>query len=407
MRCGLLGRKLSHSYSPLIHSILGNYSYNLFEVEPEDLESFFSCTAFTGINVTIPYKKDVIKYCDELSECAKKLGAVNTIVRKQDGRLVGHNTDYFGFSSMLDRTGLSVFGKKALVLGSGGASATVVEVLKEKGALPVVISRSGENNYTNIHIHSDASVIVNATPVGMYPDVDNTPLDLEYFPHLEGVLDVIYNPARTKLLMQAEQKGLVAENGLWMLVAQAKESSEWFTNKLIPNDQIAFIHRKLRQQMENLVLIGMPGCGKSTLGRILAQKLSMPFVDSDAQIINTAGMSIPKIFEISGEEGFRKIETQVLSEIGKRSGQIIATGGGCVTRSENYQNLHRNGIIIWLMRDINSLPTDGRPLSASGNLEKMYAVRQPLYNAFADIVVNNSNTPEETADAIIAKLMEV
>jgi len=407
MPCGLLGRKLSHSYSPQIHGLLGNYRYELFEVEPENLEQFFSNASFTGINVTIPYKKEVIKYCDDLSDCAKKLGAVNTIIRKRDGKLIGHNTDYFGFSSMLEKTGLSVPGKKVLVLGSGGASVTVAAVLKEKGALPVVISRSGENNYNNIQIHADASIIVNTTPVGMYPDVDYAPLDLNVFTQLEGVLDVIYNPARTKLLMQAEEKGLVTENGLWMLVAQAKESSEWFSGQPISDDKIALIHRKLRQQMENLILVGMPGCGKSTVGSILAQKLAMSFVDADAQIIDTAGMTIPKIFETAGENGFRKIETEVLSNLGKQSGLIIATGGGCVTRAENFEHLHRNGTIIWLKRDIESLPTEGRPLSASGNLQKMYVVRRPLYAAFSDIVVDNSGSPEETADAIIAKLTEV
>ena len=357
--------------------------------------------------MTIPYKKEVIKYCDELSDCAKKLGAVNTIVRKQDGKLVGHNTDYFGFCSMLERTGLSVCGKKALVLGSGGASATAVAVLREKGALPVVISRSGENNYSNIHIHADAAVIVNTTPVGMYPDVGNTPLDLETFPRLEGVLDVIYNPARTKLLMQAERKGLVTENGLWMLVAQAKESAEWFSGKAISNDAIAQIHSNLRRKMENLVLIGMPGCGKSTVGSILAQKLTMQFADTDTQIVDRAGMPIPKIFDTVSEAGFRKIETEVLADFGKRSGLIIATGGGCVTRPENYQHLHRNSTIIWLKRNIECLPVDGRPLSAAGNLEKMYAVRRPLYDSFADMVIENSGTPEETADKIISKLLEV
>lgn len=407
MQCGLLGRKLSHSYSPQIHSFLGDYQYNLFEVEPENLEQFFSDTSFTGINVTIPYKKEVIKYCDGLSDCAKKLGAVNTIVRKQDGKLIGHNTDYFGFASMLNKTGLTVKGKKVLVLGSGGASVTVVAVLKEKGAFPVVISRSGENNYSNIHIHSDASIIVNTTPVGMYPDVENTPLDLNTFTQLEGVLDIIYNPARTKLLMQAEKKGLVTENGLWMLVAQAKESSEWFSGQPISDDKIALIHRKLRHQMENIILVGMPGCGKSTVGRVLAQKLSMSFVDADALIVETAGMTIPQIFETSGEEGFRKIETQVLAKIGKQSGLIIATGGGCVTRAENFQHLHRNGTIVWLKRNIEDLPTEGRPLSTSGNLQNMYAIRRPLYEAFSDDIVDNSGTPEETADAIIAKLTEV
>ena len=407
MQCGLLGRKLSHSYSPQIHSKLGDYDYRLFEVEPENLGDFFKNTLFTGINVTIPYKKDVIKYCSELSPIAKKLGAVNTIVRKPDGTLIGHNTDYFGFASMLKKANLTVTGKKVLVLGSGGASATVVAVLEEVGAIPVVISRSGENNYTNLNKHSNASLIVNTTPVGMYPQVDDSPIDLSQFPALEGVLDIIYNPARTKLLLQAEEMGLITENGLWMLVAQAKESAEWFTGHNIDNNVIANIHKKLRMQMENIILIGMPGCGKSTIGKIVANKLGKAFVDADTEIIKTAGKPIPQIFAESGEDGFRKIETAVLTELGAQSGLVIATGGGCVTRSENYPTLHRNGTIVWIKRETSCLPTEGRPLSKAGDLDKMYSIRKPLYEAFSDIAIENSKTVEQAANSIISKLTEV
>ena len=404
MQCGLLGRKLGHSYSPQIHKNLGNYKYDLFEVEPENLDAFFKAANFTGINITMPYKKKVIKYCDELSDCAKKLGAVNTIVKAPDGKLIGHNTDYFGFSSMLKRTRLSVTGKKVLVLGSGGASATVVAVLEEAGAIPVIISRTGENNYTNISNHSDARIIVNTTPVGMYPNVDCSPLDLHAFPQLEGVLDVIYNPAHTKLLQQAEELGLVTENGLWMLVSQAKESAEWFTGSAIKDDTIAQIHKQLRLQMANVVLIGMPGCGKSTIGQILANKLNKKFVDADAEIAKAAGMSIPEIFKKYDEAFFRKIETQVLTELGAHSGLVIATGGGCVTRPKNYQSLHYNGIIVWIRRDTKQLATNGRPLSQPEKLADMYAIRKPLYKRFADIPVDNTDSPEITADLIISQL---
>lgn len=404
MQCGLLGRKLSHSYSPQIHNQLGGYDYSLFEIEPEELDSFFKKSTFTGINVTIPYKKAVIPYCTELSERAKTLGAVNTIIRKPAGCLIGHNTDYFGFSSMLQRSGLTVTGKKVLVLGSGGAAATAVAVLEEHGAKAIVISRSGENNYTNLHNHSDASVIVNATPVGMYPHVDNSPLDLNIFPQLEGVLDLIYNPARTKLLLQAEERGLITENGLWMLVAQAKESVEWFMGHPIDDTLIAKTHQKLRLQMENLILVGMPGCGKSTVGRILAQKLQKVFVDADSEIVKAAGMTIPQLFQTFGEEGFRQVESQVLAQLGKQSGTVIATGGGCVTREENYTHLHRNGTIIWLKRDLEKLPTDGRPLSKAGALDKMYAVRRPLYANFSDMSAENDLDPGDTADKIISAL---
>lgn len=401
MRCGLLGKKLCHSYSPQIHSRLGDYTYELFEKMPEELESFLKHGDFEGLNVTIPYKKEVLPYCDAFSDCAAELGAVNTIVRRPDGTLIGHNTDYFGFRSMLKRSCLQVNNKKVLVLGSGGASATAVAVLKKLGANVVVISRSGENNYNNLEKHADAAVIVNATPVGMYPNVGATPIDLDLFLQLEGVLDIIYNPARTQLLLEAEKKGLIVENGLWMLVAQAKESAEWFTGKVISDTKITEIHEALRRQMENIVLIGMPGCGKSTIGKLIAQKLGKRFVDADTFIEEQAGMSIPEIFETSGEEGFRNWETKILSQLGKESGLVIATGGGCVTRPENYSLLYQNGRIIWIKRDISTLPIDGRPLSKTNKLEEMYAVRKPKYESFSDTQVDNNGAVVDTVKQIL------
>ena len=402
MEFGLLGRKLGHSYSPQIHSALGDYSYALYEVEPEDFENFIRNADFDGINITIPYKKDVIPYCAELSDVAKELGSVNTIVRKPDGTLFGHNTDYFGFQSMVEQSGLSVLGKKVLVLGSGGASVTAVAVLRSLGADVVVISRTGENSYHNLHRHKDAFAIVNTTPVGMYPDVDQSPVDLTNFPKLQGVLDVIYNPARTKLLQQAEDLGLVTMNGLWMLVAQAKESAQWFTGKSINDEAIPMIHRKLRRQMENLILVGMPGCGKSTIGKLLAEKTGKAFVDADEKIVEIAGKSIPEIFSQDGEDTFRRLETKALEELGKQSGLVIATGGGCVTRRKNYPLLHQNGTIVWLQRDLDCLPTEGRPLSQKGSLEDMYQVRRPLYESFSDITVCNNTAAESVVDAILA-----
>lgn len=401
MRCGLLGRKLGHSYSPAIHSQLADYSYELFEKEPEELADFLKNGNFTGLNITIPYKKDVAALCDELSERAKKLGAVNTVVRCSDGTLIGHNTDYFGFRSLVLRSGLNVCSKKVLVLGSGGASVTAVCVLQELGADVIVISRSGENNYHNLSIHSDAAVIVNTTPVGMYPNVGVSPVDLSLFPKLEGVLDVVYNPARTQILLDAEERGLVAVNGLWMLVAQAKESAEWFSSQMINDSKIAVIHSKLEHQMENTVLIGMPGCGKSTIGKALAQRMGKKFVDTDAVIAQEAGKSIPDIFEDVGEIGFRQLESKVLANLGKQSNLIIATGGGCVTRQENYQFLHQNGRIIWIEREISSLPTEGRPLSHRYHLQEMYQIRKPLYEAFADVRYCNNSTVQDVIDMIL------
>ncbi len=401
MICGLLGRKLGHSYSPQIHGYLSDYPYGLFEKEPEELASFLKSGEFTGLNVTIPYKKDVIPYLDHLSDKAKMIGAVNTVVRQKNGTLIGHNTDYFGFLSMLNRSGLQVADKKVLVLGSGGASATVTAVLKEQGADVIVISRSGENHYGNLHLHADAAVIVNTTPVGMYPNTGVSPVDLSLFPNLEGVLDVVYNPARTQLLLDAERQGLVAENGLWMLVAQAKESAEWFTGTKIPDNIIEEIHHVLQRQMENLILIGMPGCGKSTLGRLVAEATGRTFYDVDEQIVDMAGMDIPEIFTHEGETGFRRRETSVLAQLGSQSGLVIATGGGCVTRQENYPLLHQNGRIIWLRRPLDQLPTDGRPLSQAGKLADMYQAREPLYRSFADFTVHNEQTPQNTLNAIL------
>ena len=401
MICGLLGRKLGHSYSPQIHGYLGNYNYDLFEKEPEEIPSFLKREDVTGLNVTIPYKKEIIPYLDHLTDRARKIGAVNTVVRQSNGSLIGHNTDYFGFLSMLTRTGLQVAEKKVLVLGSGGASATVTTVLEELGATTIVISRSGLNNYDNLHLHADASVIVNTTPVGMYPNTGISPADLSQFPQLEGVLDVVYNPARTKLLLDAERRGLVTENGLWMLVAQAKESAEWFTGAKIPDSKIAEIHRILQHQMENLILIGMPGCGKSTVGKLLAQVTGKTFYDADAQIVSMSEMGISEIFEKEGEAGFRCWETAALAQLCNRSGLVIATGGGCVTRQENYDLLHQNGKIVWLQRDLDLLPTDGRPLSQAGKLSDMYQVREPLYRSFADYIVGNHQRPEDTVNTIL------
>lgn len=403
MRCGLLGRQLGHSYSPQIHAHLGDYSYTLFEREPEQIEDFLKHDGFTAINVTVPYKKEVIPFLDSLTSRAEKMGAVNTVVRK-NGKLIGHNTDFYGFHCMLKESGLAVRDKKVLVLGSGGASNTVVQVLQAQGAQTVVISRSGENHYNNLHLHADASVIVNTTPVGMYPNPGTSALSLDLFPALEGVLDLIYNPSRTKLLQDAENRGLIARNGLFMLVAQAKEAAEWFLDRAISDDVIPRIHRHLAAQTENIILIGMPGCGKTTIGKLLAEKLNKPFLDADMELMRMAGRSIPEIFAQDGESTFRQLETETLAALGMRSGTVIATGGGCVTRRENYPLLHQNGTIVWLNRDISKLPTEGRPLSQTNRLSDMWQTRQPLYKEFADIRIDNNTSAGQTVAAIVNQL---
>ena len=397
---GLLGKKLGHSYSPAIHTQLGSAPYGIFEKTEEELPDFLQNGDFLGLNVTIPYKKTVVPYCAELSDTARALGSVNTLVRRADGTLYGDNTDYYGFMSLVGKSGIAPKGKKALVLGSGGASVTVCAVLRALGAAVTVISRDGADNYENLHRHADAAIIANTTPVGMYPHNGTSPLDLTRFPQCEAVFDLIYNPQRTALLLQAEALGIPAFGGLHMLVAQAKASSQQFQNRTIPDGEIDRIESLLRRQMQNIVLIGMPGCGKSTVAALLGAALDRQVCDSDALVEELAGMPIPEIFARCGEDEFRRLETEAIAQLGKRSGIIIATGGGCVKREENYAALHQNGTIFWLQRDIAALPTEGRPLSQQNRLPQLYAQRKPLYERFADYCIDNNGAPEATVTAI-------
>ncbi len=403
MKCGLLGEHLSHSYSPRIHKELGDYSYELFEVAPEDLNSFMTEGDFDGLNVTIPYKKAVMAYCTELSETARVMGCVNTIVRRPDGSLYGDNTDAAGFAWLLDRNGGIRPGEKALVLGSGGAAGTVCRVLEGRGAQAVQISRKGENNYVNLYNHKDAVLLVNATPVGMYPNNGESLVDLSHLPGLRCVLDLIYNPSSTKLLLDAEALGIPGENGLSMLVAQAGVASCLFTGADSQKATWENILCKLRSEMENIILIGMPGCGKSTVGKALAQKLNRSFIDADREIVKEIG-DIPTFFAQHGEEAFRRVETEVLSRLGKASGFVIATGGGCVTREENYPLLHQNGRIIRIHRPLEELPTEGRPVSQSTDLLELFRKRDPLYARFADARVENTGTVEQAVEKILEVL---
>lgn len=401
MRCGLLGRTLEHSYSPMIHSLLADYRYDLFPTEPEALDGFLRGGDWDGLNVTIPYKKVALPYCTALSDTAEKLGSVNTLVRRTDGSIFGANTDYDGFRHMVRRSGIPVAGKKALVLGSGGASVTVCAVLRDLGAASVtVISRGGPDNYENLEKHADAQLIANTTPLGMYPNTGAAAVDLTRFPHCEGVFDIVYNPARTALLLQAETLGVPCAGGLSMLVAQARRSAELFTGAAIPDGTLESVEQAVRARLENIVLIGMPGCGKSTVAKALGAALGREVAECDAWIEAQAGCTIPEIFARGGEAEFRRLETEALRELGKRSGVILSTGGGCVTRAENYPLMHQNGTIFWLLRDLSSLPSKGRPLSQRESAESMFARREPLYARFADVKINNDRPLADTVEEI-------
>lgn len=381
---GLLGRKLGHSFSPQIHSLLGDYEYLLYEKEPEDVEAFVLNKALKGFNITIPYKETVIPFCTELSETAKKIGSVNTIIRRGD-KIEGHNTDYYGFIFLLKNAGINPRGKKALILGSGGSSKTAYAALADMGAESItVISRSGKDNYDNIYLHYDAQIIINTTPVGMFPKNGEKPVELSCFKSCKGVADIIYNPAKTALLLDAERLGIKCTNGLPMLVAQAKKASEIFFSSSIDDSVIADIVEKTERQTKNIALIGMPGCGKSSVGKALADITGREFTETDLLIPESAGKSIKEIFSEDGEDEFRRIETEVLAECAKKSGAVISTGGGIVTQQRNLDLLRQNSIIIFLDREINCLPSDGRPLSQKYGVEELANARLPLYNAWCD-----------------------
>lgn len=398
---GLLGAHLSHSFSPLIHSMLGNYEYSLFEKAPEDLEAFLKHGDFSGLNVTIPYKKTVIPYCDALSDCAKRIGSVNTLLKEADGSLFADNTDYDGFLYLTKKLNINITGKKALILGSGGSSLAVRTVLEDLKAGEInIVSRTGENNYHNLHRHRDAALIVNTTPVGMYPNNGAAALELSGFPICEAVIDIIYNPSRTTLLLDAEDMNIPCVNGLPMLVAQAKRAAEFFTGTVIEDSVIDGITGQIERRTKNIILLGMPGSGKSTTSQELARLTGREFIDTDEQIIKKAGKSIPEIFSDSGEEAFRQIETEVLREASKKSGCVIATGGGIVKRPENLRLIRQNGFCVFLDRDIASLPTDGRPLSRQTGVKALTKERLPLYNSWCDLKVN-VNGVYETVTAIM------
>lgn len=390
-RYGLLGGQLGHSYSPLLHRLLGGYDYDLCP-HPDEAGAlaFVREGGYAGLNVTIPYKRTVVPLCAALSPVAEALGSVNTLVRRADGSLYGDNTDYEGFRWMLARAGLDPAGRKCLVLGSGGAAVTVRAVLAALGAAEVVtISRRGPDHYGNLARHADAGLIVNATPVGMYPDSDAAPLSLEGFPALAGVADLIYNPGRTRLLQQAEALGIPHAGGLSMLAAQARRAAELFTGRDIPDAALEAALAAVEGQSRNIAIIGMPGAGKTTTGRRLAAALGRPFLDMDEELRCRTGRSSAEIIRADGEDAFRRAETALLADVGRRSGIVLATGGGVVTRPENYFHLRQNSRVVFLnRRDIDALPTAERPLSQARSPRALARERLPLYWSWCDLEVD-------------------
>jgi shikimate dehydrogenase len=395
---GLLGRTLKHSYSVPIHRALGNESYALFELEPEELGAFLARGDIGGLNVTIPYKRDVMAYCDVLDETARTIGSVNTIVRLPEGKLAGYNTDAYGLRYMASRAKISLSGRKVVILGSGGASLTAQSVAKMEGAREiVVVSRAGEDNYENISRHADAEILINTTPVGMYPHTGEMPADPAQFPILEGVLELVYNPRRTALTFRAEALGISCGDGLAMLVAQAKAAEELFFDRTIADSENERILKLMHQSVQNIVLIGMPGSGKTTIGAALAVLTGRTAVDLDEQIVNATGKTIPQIFAESGEAAFRAMEREQADKWGRESGLVLVAGGGIVKDERNHDSLKQNGRIYEVQRDLALLPREGRPLSQSSDLAAMQRERAPLYRRFRDTVIVNDTTQQEAA----------
>ena len=404
---GLLGRKLGHSWSVPIHKALGCADYRLIELEPEQLGDFLRREDIGGLNVTIPYKRDVMQFCDVIDPAAETIGSVNTLVRR-DGRLYGYNTDIDGFLHMLRRAKISLAGKKVLILGSGGASLTAQAAARQEGAREIAVLSHSDLDHCEFINHRDAEALVNTTPVGMWPALDGLSMNLRNLPSITDVVDVIYNPGRTSLLLQAEEmegetryhRHFRWTGGLPMLVQQARRAEELFFGRSIPDEEAEKLIAQLWRDQTNLVLIGMPGSGKTTVGRELARLSGKSFVDVDEEIARAAGKPIPEIFAQEGEEAFRMLENRILKEVCAQSGRVIATGGGVVLHMENWKTMRRTGCVYRLERRLEDLATEGRPLSKSGNLAKMEQIREPLYRSAADAAVQNDISPEETAAKI-------
>lgn len=400
MKFGLLGGRLGHSFSPRIHAQLADYEYKLYPMPEDEVKNWIRTCDLNGFNVTIPYKEKVYALCDGLTDRAKKIGCVNTVKKMPDGTIYGDNTDYYGFSYMVKKLGVAIKNRKILIIGSGGTAKTATAVLTDMGAKEIVIVSRKDNTPETLKKHSDTDVLVNASPVGMYPKNGESPVDLDLFPACKGIIDVIYNPSLTELLIQGQKRGIPCINGLSMLVAQAKMACEIFTDTNIAEPEIDRITKEIEKQTKNLILVGMPGCGKTTAGKNLALITGKEFIDSDEVIKKAENRSPSEIIKAEGEKTFREIETRVLKEICKESGKIIATGGGAVTIPENHDIMRQNGTVIFLKRPIERLDKSDRPLSI--DLPALYKKRLPLYEKFSDSEVEGRESPTETAAAILA-----
>ena len=406
MKYGLIGQKLIHSFSKDIHKKIGRYSYEHIELEPEEVGKFLEGREFDGLNVTMPYKQTVIPFLDELSDLAREVGAVNTILNR-NGRLIGYNTDVGGMKILFKDMGIDPAGKTVLIAGSGGTSRTAERVVSDLGAAEIFrVSRSGRNGaitYEDAYRdHADANILINTTPAGMYPDVTGMPFDIGRFTYVEGALDVVYNPLTPAFVSKAREQGITAVNGLYMLVGQAVLAAEIFTGEEIARSEVDRIYHELMSEKRNIVLTGMPCSGKTTLGKLLSARLGRPLIETDDEIIARAGMPITEIFRIYGEKHFRDLESEVIAKASSGVGKVISTGGGAVLRRENVDALKMNGTVVFLDRPLEDLmPSDDRPLANDGEkIRRLYETRYPVYTGAADVKVKVEGTEEHTADEI-------
>ena len=406
MKYGCIGEHLKHSFSKEIHGALADYEYEIREIEREALGEFAASRDFLAINVTIPYKEEIMPYLYEIDDKARAIGAVNTVVNR-DGRLYGYNTDFFGMTSLIRHAGVEIKGKKVVILGTGGTSKTSLAVARALRAAEIIrVSRTAREDavsYCELYEkHADADVIINTTPSGMFPNIFDAPVDISKFKNLSGVIDAVYNPLRTPLILAARERGILAEGGLYMLVAQAVRASEIFVDTKYPDGECERIYEKIKREKENIVLIGMPACGKSTVGKLLSERLGRDFIDTDKLIEENAGMTIPEIFEKFGEKKFRELETEAIKEVASVNRAVIATGGGAILKKENVSALRENGRIYFIDRPLSALiPTDDRPLSKTKEaIVERYNERYEIYCSSADVKVDASCDAAGVAEKI-------